>query len=109
MVRKRVRSRKGEVGLPFSDTFWARWRCTVSGQRNVNHKDIPSFSSSLPSTMGAVLRESVGPKSKGRSAEAHLLLKGGRGEGKALQKFLLLKEMELGGGIEMTGGKVLQG
>lgn len=55
VVRKRVRSRKGEVGLPFSDTFWARWRCTVSGQRNVNHKDISSLSPPLPGTMGAVL------------------------------------------------------
>lgn len=35
------------------------------------------------------MKESVGPKSTGKSAEAHLLLKGGRGEGKALQKFLL--------------------
>lgn len=42
----------------------------------------------------------------GRSAEAHLLLKGGRGEGKALQRFLLLKEMELGGGTEVMVGLV---
>lgn len=40
----------------------------------------------------------------GRSAEAHLLLKGGRGEGKALQRFLILKEMELGGGTEGRWG-----
>lgn len=45
----------------------------------------------------------------GRSAEAHLLLKGGRGEGKALQRFLLLKEMELGGGTEVMVGLVRAG
>lgn len=42
----------------------------------------------------------------GRSAEAHLLLKGGTGKGKALQRFLLLKEMELGGGTEVMVGLV---
>lgn len=45
----------------------------------------------------------------GRSAEAHLLLKGGTGEGKALQRFLLLKEMELGGGTEVMVGLVQAG
>lgn len=45
----------------------------------------------------------------GRSAEAHLLLTGGTGGGKALQRFLLLKEMELGGGTEVMVGLVRAG
>lgn len=32
--RERVKSRKGWVGLPFPDTFWARLRHPVGGQRD---------------------------------------------------------------------------
>ena len=59
----------------------------------------------LPSTMGAVSKEKeVGPKSTGRSAGAHPLLKGDRGEGKASRRFVPLKEMERGGGTEVLVG-----
>lgn len=51
----------------------------------------------------------VGLKSRGRSAEACLLLKRGRGESKTSQIFLSVEAMELGGGTEVMVGLVLAG
>lgn len=92
-----MKSGKSWVGLPFPDTSWA------SEQRNISHRDTPF--PVPPQHYGSCLdREGGGPKSTGRIAGAHPLLKGDRGEGKAPRRFLPLKEMERGGGAQVLVG-----
>lgn len=90
-MRKRMKSRKGQVGRHFQ-THPRQGCVSLSVGKGTLATQTPSHPS-LPSTVGAVLREKVmGPRAQAGGVGARPLLKGGRGgDYKASQRFPLPK------------------